>query len=97
MKEQLDNEIVHRWQGGQSLRGIARDLSVTRWRVTRVIRRHQAVRSEASLDSSNSALPAARRRRGSKLDAFQSAILQLLKRYSHITATRVFEELRRQG
>ena len=97
MKEQLDNEIVHRWQGGQSLRGIARDLAVTRWRVTRVIRRHRATRSEASLDSSNSALPAAGRQRGSKLDAFESAILQLLKRYPHITATRVFEELRRQG
>jgi len=97
MNKQLDNEIVHRWQGGQSLRGIARDLSLSRWRASQTIRRHQAARADASVDSSNSALPAARRRRGSKLDAFEPIVVQLLKRYPHMTATRVFEELKKQG
>ena len=37
VSEQLDNEIIHRWQGGQSLRSIARELGVSRWRVSRTI------------------------------------------------------------
>ena len=35
--EPTDNEIVHRWQGGQSMRGIARELGISRWRVERTI------------------------------------------------------------
>jgi transposase len=95
--DNLDNEIVHRWQGGQSQRGISRDLSVSRWRVLQTIRRHQTSRAEPSISSTNSALPAPRQRRGSKLDAFESITDQLLKRYPHMTATRVFEELKKQG
>jgi transposase len=97
MNEQLDNEIVHRWQGGQSLRGIARDLSLSRWRVSQTIRRQQTARADGSVDSSNSALPAPRGQRGSKLDAFASTVDQLLERYPHINATRIFEELQQQG
>ena len=44
MSEQIDNDIIHRWQGGQSMRGIARDLNVSRWRVARVIQRQMARR-----------------------------------------------------
>ena len=97
MSEQIENEIIHRWLGGQSLRGIARDLSVSRWQVSRTVRQHQAARVEAPVDASNSALPAARETRGSKLDAFQSMIDQLLQRYPHMKATRIFEELKKQG
>jgi transposase len=78
-------------------RGIARDLSVSRWQVSRTVRQHQAARAEAPVDASNSALPAARETRGSKLDAFQSMIDQLLQRYPHMKATRIFEELKKQG
>ncbi len=35
MSEQLENDIIHRWQGGQSMRSIARELAVSRWRVAR--------------------------------------------------------------
>ena len=97
MNESLDNEIIHRWQGGQSQRGIAADLSLSRWRVCQTIRRRQAACAEGAVDASNSALPAPRGQRSSKLDAFASAIDQLLARYPHITAMRVFEELQRQG
>jgi transposase len=102
MNEPLDNEIIHRWQGGQSRRGIARDLSTSRWHVSQTIRRHQAARAEGpveagSLDSSNSALPAPGGHRSSRLDAFASTIDQLLARYPHIKATRIFEELQQQG
>ena len=97
MSEQLDNQIIHRWQGGQSLRAIARELSVSRWRVSETIRRYQTARSDGSIDSSHSELPAPRGQRGSKLDAFETNIAQLLERYPRMTAVRIFEELKAQG
>ena len=97
MNQPLDNEIIHRWQSGQSQRGIARDLATSRWHVAQTIRRHQSARAQGSVDSSNSALPAARGHRSSKLDAFDSTIDQLLTRWPHIKATRIFEELKKQG
>ena len=97
MSQQLDNQIVHCWKGGQSLRAIARELGVSRWRVTQTIRRHEAARSENTVSSTNSELPAARGRRPSKLDAFEARIVQLLERYPRITAMRIFEELQSQG
>jgi len=92
-KEQ-DNEIVVRWQGRQSMRGIARDLGVSRWRVRRVVQAHLAARDDGTL-SPDLPQPAAQRK--SKLDAFQTKISQLLARYPEITAIRVFEELKRAG
>lgn len=97
MSEQIDNEIVHRWQGGQPLRAIARELGISRWRVSRTIARHQAARSGTPVSATNSALPAPRGRRPSKLDAFEATIVRLLERYPGMTATRVFEELKQQG
>jgi len=94
---QLDNEIIHRWQSGQSLRGIARALALSRWRVTHVVRRHQAARQDGPVDASNSALPAPPSSRGSQVDAFEPRIRQLLERYPHITATRILEECRKHG
>lgn len=94
MNEHVNNEIIHRWRGGQSLRGIARDLGVNRKRVTRVIRLHQQSREEESLSPT---LPRARQRRGSRVDAFEATIKQLLQRYPDITAVRVQEELKKLG
>ena len=48
MNEELRNEIVQRWRGGQSQRGIARDLTASRWTVARVIVQHQTQRGETS-------------------------------------------------
>jgi len=96
-REAINNDIVHRWQGGQSMRGIARDLSIGRWRVKRVIREQRTAREVESGRPVNAELPAPKTNRPSKLDAYQSQIVQLLERYPKITATRVWEELRRQG
>ena len=79
------------------MRGIARDLNISRWRVQQTIAAHQAARENDSAIPAGSALPARPNERGSKLDAFQSQIVQWLQRYPHMTAMRVFEELRRQG
>ena len=97
MTEQTDNEIISRWQSGQSMRGIARDLGVSRWRVARVVRSQQASRDDASAGPVNSDLPTPASRRASKLDQFETKISQLLERYPNMTVTRILEELKREG
>lgn len=94
MTYETDNQIVTRYQQGQSVRSIARDLGLHRQRVAVTIRRHLEQREIAG---ASSPLPAAPVTRGSQLDAFVPQIQQLLARYPHMTATRIHEELRRQG
>ena len=97
MTDKTDNEIISRWQSGQSLRGIARDLGISRWRVARVVRSHQASRDVASTGPVGSELPRPTSKRASKLDSFETKISQLLERYPNMTVTRVLEELKREG
>mgnify|MGYP000508897719 CR=1 FL=1 len=80
MTEQIENQIIHRWQGGQSQRSIARELGVSRWQVARTVAQHQAARSDDSVTAANSALPPPRGQRRSKLDAFEATIARLLER-----------------
>ena len=97
MNPHTDNEIIYRWQGGQTMRGIARDLGVSRWRVKRVIERQQVARDDSSAGPVNSQLPAPAASRGSQLDAFERLIGHLLERYPKITVMRLFEELKKEG
>ena len=97
MSQATDNEIVSRRQSGQSLRGIARDLNVSRWRVTRVIRQQQARRDDPAAGPIHADLPTPAAPRSSMLDAFEPRIRQLLERYPNITATRMLEELQAAG
>jgi len=90
----IDNQIVTRYQQGQSMRSIARDLALNRHRVSAAIRRHLKQRE---IEGAHSPLPVAPVVRGSQLDAFVPQIQQLLARYPHMTATRIHEELRRHG
>ena len=97
MNRQTDNEIIYRWQGGQSMRGIARDLNVSRWQVRRAIQRQQASRDDRSAGPVHSDLPSPASRRASKLDQFETMIRRLLERYPNITFTRILEELKKEG
>lgn len=97
MSHETDNEIISRRQSGQSLRGIARDLNVSRWRVTRVIRQQQARRDDPTAGPIHADLPRPAAPRSSLLDAFEPRIRQLLERYPSITATRMLEELKPAG
>ena len=97
MSQTLDNEIVHRSQGGQSMRGIARDLGISRWRVERTLALNQTLRNAESLAPVNAQLPKAKQNRPSKLDQYLPAIEQLLERYPNITGVRMFEELKTRG
>ena len=93
----IENKIIHRWRGGESLRSIAKSLCVSRWRVSRTVTKHQKSRVADSDPPINAQLPPPKLDRGSKLDAFETQITQLLTRYPNMTATRVMEELRDQG
>jgi transposase len=97
VNESLENEIVHRWQGGQSMRGIARALNISRWHVQHILRGHQAARDVDSGAPVHPDLPKAATGRSSKVDAFQAQIAQLLERYPKMTVMRVWEELKRTG
>ncbi len=94
MNQQTENDIITRHQGGQSIRGIARDLGLSRHRVSATIARQQASRES---QTGSSQLPKPVIERGSKVDAFMSQVQQLLTRYPNITCTRIYEELKRQG
>ena len=71
------------------MRGIARDLNVSRWRVAQVIARQQSLRDGSSDDPIHTELPKPASRRSSKLDQFDTRISQLLARYPNITVTRM--------
>jgi transposase len=91
---QTENDIITRHQGGQSIRGIARDLGLSRQRVAATIADHQQARHG---ETGSSQLPQPVAARGSKVDAFLPPIQQLLARYPNITYTRIHEELQRLG
>ena len=87
--EELRNRIIERWQAGASARLIARELSVARNTVRRVLQECQAGR--------NGEVHPRRFTRPSRLDAWLPTISSLLARYPEITAARVYEELCAQG
>lgn len=93
----LRNEVIHRYQNHQSVRGIAHDLGLGRWKVARIIVQHRQGREAEDGARPPAALGASPAQRSSKLDPFAAQLEQLLERYPRITATRAFEELKRSG
>jgi hypothetical protein len=100
---QLTNDIIHRWRNKQSIRSIARELGLNRFKVASTIRAHQlstelpAAEDPSAAEATPPSLGSAPVLRGSKLDRFEEQLGQLLQRYPRITAKRVFEELQRLG
>lgn len=90
-----ENEIIRRWQGGQSQRGIARDLGINRKRVARVLRDYRKGRDGGGKRAGELAVAEPS---GSRVLAeYETAIGELLTRYPDITVVRLLEELRKQG
>ena len=107
--EELRNEVIHRSNLGESERRIAKQLGLSRWKVTKIIRQNRKSRSvqELNLESSSQSpnlsdtIPASLgppvQKRASKLDAFEPQLQQLLQRYPRITVIRLQEELQGVG
>jgi transposase len=88
------NEVVHRRALGQSIRGIARSMCLSRRAVSRALTEHDGAREQGS---PHPELPRRRRRRGSVIDDYEEAIGGFIKRYPDITIIRLLEELRALG
>lgn len=111
--EEFRNDVVHRHHQGQSERGIANQLGVSRWMVTKVLRQFYQSRgvqessAESPQDANSSpvvpeiAIPGSlgkpKEKRNSKLDAFEPQIIGLMDRYPRITVIRLQEELQHLG
>jgi transposase len=94
MNQELTHEIVRRYHEGQSTRGIARDLQISRERVRRTLAGHHQARNG---DAPASSLPPPKQKRKSLLDDHEDVMRQLLGRYPRMTAVRMLEELRARG
>src|ERR1700723_2046330 len=93
MNDTLIHEMVLRFRGGASMRQIARSLHVSRRTVRRVLDQVEQARIAGPAPDGAEARP----RRGSQLDAYEAAIVDLLARYPEITVQRIHEELRPLG
>jgi transposase len=95
-----ENDIIHRWQNLQSVRSIATDLNLSRYKVSRIIAKQTQDR-DAEVAIQNDTPPASlgtpAQRYRSKLDRFADQIAQLLERYPKITSMRILEEIQRSG
>ena len=94
MNAWIENEVIRRWHEGTPMRRIARELSISRGRVARVLRKHQSQRAEGVMHPD---LPEPPKERASDLDRYVPFIQELLARWPAITSVRIHEELRKQG
>jgi transposase len=90
MNSDLVHKIVALFRGGASMRRIARCLGVSPRSVSKALAEVEQARGTGPP-------PRPKAARGSLLDAYEPAIVDLLARYPDITAQRVHEELRPLG
>lgn len=99
-RSSIENDVIHRWKNLQSVRSIAVELGLGRYKVTRIIAKHTQNRDAVSAtqkDAPPASLGSPAKRYRSKLDPFADQIAQLLERYPKISSTRILEELRHSG
>lgn len=92
MNEEQRNEVLRRWHAGQSGRGIAKDLHMSRKTVAKAIAQHQQQRVTGT-----TGLGEPRKTRGSLVDPYEDVLRDYLARYPGISVVRLMEELRRRG
>jgi transposase len=90
--EDVGHRIVLLRRQGTSIRALARQFGLARNTVRRMLRTHAEQREQG-----HDVLPAPRRQRASKLDAFRPQIREILEKYPRITGTRLHEKLREEA
>jgi transposase len=93
-RAELENLVVTRHQNGTSIRALARELGLGRNTIRKILRNH-AARRDHGHDTVADRRPQGPR--ASKLDPFEPAIRELLKKYPDITGQRIYEELKELG
>jgi len=93
MNNELVNKIVALFHGGASVRRISQSLGVSRRMVQRALGQVEQARGGGLPGCA----PRAATARGSKIDAYEPAIADLLARYPDISVRRIHEELRPLG
>jgi transposase len=93
MSTELVSKIVMLFHGGASVNRIALSLGVSRRTVYRALGQVEQARG----GESPAGVPRPKPTRGSKLDAYEPAIADLLARYPDISVRRIHEELRPLG
>ncbi len=91
MNEETRNEIIHRWNGQQSMRSIALSLRVSRNTVKRVLEEYQRSRDGQTQESGRRV---GVKSRSSLLDPFEETLRERLIRYPNISVVQLLEELR---
>lgn len=89
-REALENEIITRYQAGESIRSLSRLFKMGRNTIRRIIRKHKAERD-------GPVHPTPKKPRPTKLDPYLKTISNLLEKYPRMTAVRICEEIRIQG
>jgi transposase len=93
MNPELLSKIVTLFHGGASVRRIALSIGVSRRTVHRALGEIEQARGDAPPEH----VPRSASARGSKLDAYEPAVRDLLARYPDISVRRIYEELRPLG
>ena len=76
MNNEIENQIVSLRRGGSSIRQIARQLGIPRYRVAKVLETHEHGRAEGG----TSQLPRVKKKRASCLDEYQQEMASLVER-----------------
>jgi transposase len=92
-RKELENYIITAHANGESIRSLARQLEMGRKTVARIINKNKEQRENGN----NPIKPKKRVSKEKKLDAFDSQIKELIKKYPNISGKRMFEELVSNG
>lgn len=92
-REELENLVITRHRAGWSARNLAKDLSISRNTVRKILKKIRTQRQEGhDLVSKTARVP-----RPSKLDEHIPKVKKLLDEYPNIKGQRIFEELQNSG
>ena len=90
--ESLENTVITLHGQGWSMRGLSKELGISRERVCRLLAANSASRTTTQ---SKQIKP--KKKYPSKLDTYKEFIGELLEKYSDITGQRVYEHIKQRG
>ena len=90
-REEFEHTLIIMYHEGWSIRSLSRYFHTSRNAIRRILRAHERRRNTGH------EILTKRLKRASKLDAFEPEMKRIIEKYPHMTAVRLFEELREAG